>query len=83
MLKVLGSKRQLCGGMTRREWLRVGGLGLAGMTLADMADWRRASAALAEPRPRSFGKAKSVILVHLYGSPSQLETVDPKPNAPV
>ena len=34
------------------------------------------------PRPRSFGKAKSIILIHLYGSPSQLEWVDCKPDAP-
>ncbi len=30
-----------------------------------------------------FGRAKSLILIHLYGSPSQIETVDPKPQAPV
>ena len=32
--------------------------------------------------PRSFGKAKACILLYLYGSPSQLETFDPKPDAP-
>jgi len=88
MLNILGSTRRLCGGMSRRDWLRVGGLGLAGMTLADVtlgeiAQWQRASASAGTERPRSFGKAKSIILIHLYGSPSQLETVDPKPNAPV
>jgi Protein of unknown function (DUF1501) len=30
----------------------------------------------------SFGKAKACILIFLYGSPSQHETFDPKPNAP-
>ena len=34
------------------------------------------------PVAKSFGKAKSVILLFLYGSPSQLETFDPKPDAP-
>ncbi|MGE3821310.1 MAG: DUF1501 domain-containing protein, partial [Isosphaeraceae bacterium] len=29
-----------------------------------------------------FGKAKSCILLYLYGAPSQLETFDPKPDAP-
>ena len=29
-----------------------------------------------------FGQAKSCILLFLYGSPSQLETFDPKPDAP-
>jgi hypothetical protein len=83
MLRILGSARKLCGGMTRRDWLRIGGLGLAGMSLAELADWRAASAAESTPRPKSFGRAKSIILVHLYGSPSQLEFVDPKPDAPL
>src|SRR6516164_2461039 len=83
MLNILGSTRRLCGGISRRDWLRVGSLGLAGMTLADLADWQNASASTAAEQPRSFGKAKSIILIHLYGSPSQLETVDPKPDAPV
>ena len=30
-----------------------------------------------------FGRAKSCILLYLYGSPSQLETFDVKPQAPV
>jgi hypothetical protein len=81
MLRILGSARTLCGGVTRRDLLRVGGLGLAGIGLADLLRLQEASAAGA--RPRSFGKAKSIILIHLYGSPSQLEFVDPKPDAPV
>ena len=36
MLRILGSKRTLCSGLSRREMLRVGGLGLAGMTLPDL-----------------------------------------------
>ncbi len=83
MLRILGSARKLCGGMTRRDLLRIGGLGLAGMTLAELADWQAASAATSAPRPKSFGRAKSIILIHLYGSPSQIEWCDPKPNAPV
>lgn len=83
MLNILGSSRKLCGGMNRRELLRAGGLGLAGLGLADLLRWQEASAAAGDARPRSFGKAKSVILLHLYGSPSQLEFVDPKPQAPV
>jgi hypothetical protein len=31
----------------------------------------------------SFGKARSCILLYLYGSPSQLETFDVKPSAPL
>ncbi len=83
MLRILGSARKLCGGMTRRDLLRIGGLGLAGMTLSDLIDWQSASAREGAVRPKSFGRAKSIILIHLYGSPSQLEWVDPKPDAPV
>jgi hypothetical protein len=63
--------------------LRVGGLGLAGLGLANFLRFTESSAATAEARPRSFGRAKSAILLHLYGAPSQIEFVDPKPAAPV
>ncbi len=84
MLKILGSPQRLCDGWTRREMLRVGGLSAFGLGLAD---WLRFSEAQAA-RPRSgetphFGKAKSCILLYLYGAHSQLETFDPKPNSPV
>jgi hypothetical protein len=84
MLRILGSPRKLCSGVSRRDMLRVGGLGLTGIGLADILRWQDASAQAAEAstRPSSFGKAKSVIVLHLYGAPSQLETVDPKPDAP-
>ena len=82
MLRILGSARQLCEGPTRRELLRVGGLGLAGLSLPQILQLQQADGQGAEVRHPSFGKAKSVILIHLYGAPSQLEWVDPKPNAP-
>lgn len=82
MLRVLGSPKKLCGGPTRRDLLRVGGLGFAGLSLPDLLRLREVSAAAEADRPASFGRAKSVILIHLYGAPSQLEWVDPKPNAP-
>lgn len=83
MLRILGSARQLCQGISRREMLRVGGLGLGGLSLPQILSLQESSAAGAAEHGKSFGKAKSVILIHLYGSPSQLEWVDCKPNAPV
>lgn len=80
MLQVLGSAKRFCDRISRRDLLRVGGLGLSGLGLADL--YRHASAAEV-PSNASFGKAKSVILLHLYGSPSQLEWADMKPDAPV
>ena len=81
MLRILGSATRLCDGLTRREMLRAGGLGCLGLGLADYLRLTEAQAA----RPhvaKSFGKAKAVILLFLYGSPSQLETFDMKPDAP-
>lgn len=79
MLSILGNPKKLCGGMTRRDWIRVGALGLTGVTLSQLTALQRASAG----EGSSFGKAKGVILIHLYGAPSQLEWADPKPDAPV
>ena len=59
---------------TRREWLRVGGLGAFGLTLPALLDAR---AAQAKPP-----KAKSVIMLFLLGAPPQHESWDPKPDAP-
>src|SRR4051812_17685185 len=75
MLRVLGSRRALCDGLTRRDFLRVGALGLGGLGLM-------APTAAAKSHA-GFGKAKSVLLLFLYGGVSQLETFDPKPDAPV
>ncbi|MGE3776780.1 MAG: DUF1501 domain-containing protein [Pirellulaceae bacterium] len=82
MLRILGSTKQLCGGLSRREMMRVGGLGLAGIGLADLFALQERARADGGVRPQSFGQAKGVILIHLYGAPSQLEWVDPKPQAP-
>jgi hypothetical protein len=83
MLRILGSPKRLCSGMTRRDWLRVGGLGLAGLSLPEVLRLQELSAAESTSREPSFGRAKAIILIHLYGSPSQLEWVDCKPDAPV
>src|SRR5438874_8064439 len=85
MLRILGSPKRLCDGLTRRDMLWAGGLGLFGLGLSDylhLIDLQAADAAH-RPAARGFGKAKSCILLFLYGSPSQLETFDPKPDAPV
>jgi hypothetical protein len=67
---------QLCDRLTRREWLRVGGLGLMGLSLPTLLQARQA------PAPRTTGKAKACILLYLVGGPPQHETWDPKPDAP-
>jgi hypothetical protein len=59
--------------------LCAGGLGLFGLTLPDFLALRAEQQAKAGG---SFGRAKAYILLHLYGAHSQLETFDPKPDAP-
>ena len=82
MLQLLGQPKRFCDGYTRREWLTVGAA--AGLTLAEALRWGSASAAslAAHTAGRFFGRAKSCILLFLYGSPSQLEWADMKPQAP-
>ena len=82
MLRILGSPKKLCGGWTRREMLRAGGLSLFGLGLGDFLRLTDLQAAGAARRPKSFGRAKACILLYLYGAPSQLETFDLKPDAP-
>jgi hypothetical protein len=78
MLRILGSPKRLCDGVTRRDMLRAGAV--LGLGLADYFHLREAQAA--HGLLPDFGRAKACILLFLYGSPSQLETFDPKPAAP-
>jgi hypothetical protein len=60
-------------GVNRRDVLQVGTLALGGLTLADLLRLRAA----ASPVP-----SKSVVMIHLSGGPSHLDTYDMKPLAP-
>jgi hypothetical protein len=64
--------------VTRREWLRIGGLGGLGLTAAAP----RGQAAEGRAGVPGFGKARSVLIVYASGGQSQLDTWDPKPGAP-
>jgi len=61
-------------GMSRRELLRVGGLGLGGITLAELLRQQADGAAPSRP--------KSVIYIVLNGGPSHIDMWDMKPLAP-
>ena len=72
-------------GLPRREWLRIGGLTGWGLWAAAGCEGSRARAAevaSSETRPPGFGRAKSVIVLYASGGQSQLDTWDPKPDAP-
>lgn len=82
MLRLLSSPRRLCSGLTRRDLLQAGGLSVFGIGLSNLLELRATEAAQTE-LGGNFGKAKRCIVLFLYGSPSQLETVDMKPKAPL
>src|SRR5580700_5902355 len=85
MLSILGRSVRLAAGITRREALRVGGLGFTGLL---WSDWLRARSEAAsrshsrKPGANGFGKAKACILIFNYGGPSHIDTWDLKPDAP-
>ena len=86
MLRVLGGPKRFCDGMTRRELLQVGSLRLAGSAaFCPVGVGRKRKPARRRPAASlpGFGQAKACILLFMYGSPSQLETFDPKPEAPL
>ena len=66
-------------GLDRRGFLRVGAAGVIGSSIPWKAGLAREALSSNE-----FGKgrAKSVLLVLLSGGPSQLDTLDPKPDSP-
>src|SRR5215469_3182540 len=72
---VLNHRPPAGNGVNRRTFLRVGSLALGGLTLADLLRLR----AVAAPSP---APSKSVVMIHLSGGPSHLDTYDMKPLAP-
>src|SRR3954469_25833885 len=64
-----------CDGIRRRDFLRVGVLGAAGLGLADYLR-------LAEAGAVRGGKATAAIFINLGGGPSHLDSFDLKPGAP-
>lgn len=70
-------KRGNCEGTSRRDFLKVGTLGMGALTLSDVLR-HRAEAASAGSRT----KDTSVIWLWLGGGPTHVETFDPKMTAP-
>ena len=64
-------------GYSRREFLRIGTLGLGGLSLPHLLGARALAAG-----SKSITTGKSVIFLYLFGGPSQFETFDPKMSAP-
>lgn len=75
MLEIQGKTYRLCDGATRRSFLKVGALGMAGLSLPEVLRAREAQAAAQR-------KDTAVILFWMAGGPSHIDTYDMKPDAP-
>src|SRR2546421_12093847 len=84
MISIPGKPGSTCDGFSRREFLRVGGAGMLGISLANILRLQaNASSAPVEAiRKGGWGKAKNVIFIFLQGGPSHIDIWDPKPDAP-
>jgi len=74
MLTIPGRSNRFCDGLSRRNFLRVGALGMGGLALPQLL---RAEAA-SGPRPGQ----KAVIMVYLPGGPAAQDPFDPNPLGP-
>jgi len=78
MLTFFGSTQgKMCDGLSRRSFLKIGTLGIGGLSMADLLRCQAQGAADVLARP------KAVIMVYLHGGPSHLDMYDLKPDAPV
>src|SRR3989442_15070794 len=71
-----GDPARFCDGISRRSFLRAGGLALGGLALSDLLRLRAEGAVV------PGGQGKSVIMICLGGGPSHVDTYDMKPGAP-
>jgi hypothetical protein len=74
MLTIYGPKQRFCDGVSRRNFLKIGALGLGGLTMSQIF---RAEA------QAGIGKShKAVIMIFLPGGPSHQDMFDLKTDAP-
>ena len=82
MFSLPGPCVHTCQGISRRDLLRVGGLGLFGLSLPALLRGQAQAASSEKSRTANFGKAKSCLIVFLNGGASHHDTFDMKPDAP-
>ena len=73
MLPITGAATRLCDGVTRRDLLKIGALGMGGLSLNQLL-----AAESAAPRRT----AKAVIMIYLVGAPPHQDMYDLKIDAP-
>src|SRR5262245_66477628 len=74
MLTIYGPKQRFCDGISRRNFLKIGALGLGGLTLPELLQGEAQSGVR-----RSH---KAVIMIFLPGGPSHQDIFDLKMDAP-
>jgi hypothetical protein len=74
MITLTGTAHRYCDGVSRRSFLRIGGLAMGGLALPQLLQ--------AEETGKVGRSQKSVIMVYLSGGISHQDTVDLKPDAP-
>ena len=74
MLTILGNKHRLCDKVSRREALRIGALGVGGLTLADLLR--------ADVQSGQSNSHKAVIMIYMCGAPSHQDMYDLKMDSP-
>ena len=74
MLKILGqSVGTCCDGVSRRNFLQVGALGMGGLTLPQLLK--------AEAEAGGRRSQKAIIMIYMAGAPPHQDLLDPKPQA--
>src|SRR3954471_12984423 len=75
MLTIRGASRNgFCDGGSRRDFLKIGGLALGGLSLTDLL--------AVEAQAGVRGSHKAIIMIYLPGGPPHQDTFDLKPDAP-
>ncbi len=74
MLTIQGSRQTFCDGISRRNFLRIGGLALGGLSLPQILQAESASGRAA--------RDKGVIMIYLPGGPPHQDMFDLKMDAP-
>ena len=75
MLTIRGGREgRFCDGLSRRDFLKIGGLALGGPSLTELL--------AAEARAGIRSSHKAIIMIYLAGGPSHQDMFDLKPDAP-
>jgi len=74
VLELVTGRHRTCDGIRRRDFISAGSLSLWGLSLAHLLE--------ARARAATAVKAENAIVLWLGGGMSQLDTFDPKPDAP-